>query len=143
MRMRGVVAAAVAVAGFGWVATGFAGKPERDKQTELKPAVAAAEASVKTACGCAGKITVKWETFPKADDMFRVANTCEDITMSVKAQCQSADDKKAYCTNVTGYEISFSKDGGSANLKGKVIQLTSNDSGHPGEGLIGDILKKF
>ncbi len=125
------------------VGTSFAGKPERDRVAELKPKVAAAESAAKAACGCAAKINVKWDSFAKADDMFRVPETLDDVVAASKTQCTNADNKKAMCKGVTGYEIEYSKEGGSATLKGKTIVLTTSDMGHPGDHLITAIVEKF
>ena len=133
---------AVAVVGL-FATVAFAGKPERDKANELKTAVAAAEAQIKASCGCASKINVKWESYTKANDMRRIPNTLDDITTATKAQCQSPEDKKAYCGNVTGYEISYKLDGGTASLNGKTIVLTTSDAAYPGNAQITAIISKF
>lgn len=134
--------AAVAVIGL-LASVAVAGKPERDKASELKPKVAATEAHIKTVCGCASKINVKWESYTKANDMERISNTLEDITAATNAQCKSADDKKAFCSNVTGWELSYKNGGGDASVNGKTIVMTSSDAAHPGEGQLTGILSKF
>jgi len=124
-------------------ANSFAGKPERDKQEELKPKVADAEKSVQSACGCKVTIQVMWDSYPKADDVFRIPETLEAFSTASQKQCNSPANKKAFCTNLTNLEVGFNKDGGMAELKGKTIKCASNDSSYTGDHQFTAILDKF
>ncbi|HEU4733590.1 MAG TPA: hypothetical protein VFT22_37105 [Kofleriaceae bacterium] len=77
--------------------TAFAGKTERDYMTnEVQPAVKAAEAKFKAACGCALKINVS-DTLKSTDDMAQARNISNAITEGAPGYCNDAASKKAIC----------------------------------------------
>ncbi len=133
----------VIASSLGFVATGIAGKPERDKQAELKPVIARVEADLKATCGCGVKIGVKWESYATADNMFRIPKTLDDILEASKNQCSTAENKAAMCKGVASYELPYTKGTAEAELKGKTIVVGTDDNLSPGAGAITQILDKF
>lgn len=127
---RMVIVALAVVATLAW-----AGKPERDKQKEVTPLVATHAKTVKTACGCDVKFDVKWDSYKKADDMWRVKETAEAFAKAATAYCESDEDKKAFCANVKSVSISFSADVGDVayNEKAKSFAAHSNESSYNGD----------
>jgi len=77
--------------------TAFAGKAEREyMKNEVAPAVKAAEAKFKEACGCALKITVK-DSIKTTDDMYEAKHIAESVTEGAPEYCTDAESKKAVC----------------------------------------------
>jgi hypothetical protein len=76
----------------------FAGKEEREyMKNEVVPAVKAAEAKVKSACGCALAITVDEGTVKTSDHMRLVKYIAEKVTEGAGSYCTDAASKKAVC----------------------------------------------
>lgn len=75
----------------------FAGKEEREfvKET-VEPKVAAAEAAVKTSCGCALKITMSPALTTK-DDLSLAVYVADSVTEGAPKYCTDAESKKAIC----------------------------------------------
>ncbi len=101
--------------------TAFAGKTEREyMKNEVQPAVKAAEAKFKEACGCALKINVS-DTLKSTDEMAQAKNTSESITEGAPKYCTDADSKKAMCVlksiDITkGTETAFHFKGGKGSV---------------------------
>jgi hypothetical protein len=124
-------------------AVALAGKPERDKQKEVTPELAKDTQEIKAACGCDVKITPKWESFPKADDMGRIKTVAEYFTTAAKDHCQSPEDKKALCDNVKELHIVFDNNVPEPLFANKVITCHSNNSSANSDGQFKAILDKF
>ena len=78
--------------------TAFAGKMERDLMTKkVAPAVATAEANLKTSCGCAVKITVDETALKSMDELRGAQHIAEDVAGSVGKYCSDDASKKAIC----------------------------------------------
>jgi hypothetical protein len=78
--------------------TAFAGKEDREfKDKELMPAVKAAEAKFKSACGCALAITIDEATVKTRDDYAHVKYTADTVTEGAAGYCTDAASKKAVC----------------------------------------------
>jgi hypothetical protein len=137
--MRKTLAVAVACV----AALAFAGKPERDKQKELTPKIAERAKNIKAACGCEVKITPKWDTYKKADDMGRIDSCAEAFETALKQHCESPEDKKALCENVKELHIAFAADIPSPAIEKKVITAHSNDMSYNGDGQFTEIVSKF
>ena len=96
----------------------FAGKEERDYATgTMNPAVAKAEATYKSSCGCPLKITIDDKTIKSKDDMSSARYIAESVTEGAPGYCTDAASKKAVCqmkTLVIGKakEATFSFKGG-------------------------------
>ena len=76
----------------------FAGKEDREMmKDEVMPAVKAAEAKVKSACGCAMKITVDESTVKTHNDMVPVVSMAEHVTEGAGAYCTDDASRKAIC----------------------------------------------
>jgi hypothetical protein len=89
--------------------TALAGKAERDYQTKtMQPAVKAAEAKFKAACGCALTITVA-DSLKSRDELAQATNTAHSITDKVEKYCADDGSKKAMC-QLKSFEISLGKE---------------------------------
>lgn len=78
--------------------TAVAGKLERDTMTkEVLPAIAKAEASWKSSCGCPLTIKVDEASMNTRDLMFQAKHTAEDIGEESAKYCTDAASKKALC----------------------------------------------
>lgn len=97
--------------------TAFAGKTERDYMTNtVQPAVKAAEAKFKSACGCALKINVS-DSLKSTDDMAQARNISNAIADGAPGYCTDDASKKAVCQLKTldvvkGKETAFAFKGG-------------------------------
>lgn len=78
--------------------TAFAGKAEREMMTkQVAPAVAAAEAMYKSACGCELTIKVDEETLKTKDELRNAKYMAERVTAGAKKYCTDEPSKKAVC----------------------------------------------
>jgi len=78
--------------------TALAGKEEREyKKSDVDPAVKAAEAKVKSSCGCALSIVLNANTIDTKDNMYQAKHVADSITEGAAAYCTDADSKKAVC----------------------------------------------
>jgi hypothetical protein len=76
----------------------FAGKMERDLMSKkVAPAVATAEATLKSGCGCAVKITVDETTLKSMDELRGAQHIAEDVSESAGKYCSDDASKKAIC----------------------------------------------
>ena len=109
-----------------------AGKPERDKQKEVEPKVKEAEKAVNDACKGGLKFDVKWDSYAKADDMWRVPEASEAIAELAKSYCTSPEDQKAFADLLKTVVIKFNSDmGDPAYDKGKkAITVGSTSSSY-------------
>jgi hypothetical protein len=122
----------------------LAGKPERDKATELKPAIAAAEKTVNDSCGCPVTLAVKWDTYTKADDMRRITDDANEFAKSAKKQCNSPENKAAMCKALKSVEISFQAGTlPKPELSGTTIISHSNGMSFNGAASFSAIMDKF
>jgi hypothetical protein len=125
-------------------AVAFAGKPERDKQKEVTAQVSEHAKTVKAACGCEVKISPKWDSYKKADDMTRIDNCAEAFATAAKQQCASPEDKKAFCDNVKELHVVYQKgDVGDPSANNKVVTAQSNDGMYNGDNQFKAIFDKF
>lgn len=75
----------------------FAGKAERDFMTnEVQPAVKAAEAKLKSACGCGTKFVVS-DTLKTRDDLAQARNIANAVAEGAGSYCTDDASKKAVC----------------------------------------------
>lgn len=117
----------------------FAGKAHREAQKEFPAKIKTAETAVKTACGCAPKISVDAGSFDKvvADKISSVQSNVgyelEHIATQAKAFCSDADSKKLFCANVKKMVIFSKKDGDiGATYKDKGFTITTSDQSNTG-----------
>ncbi len=95
----------------------FAGKAERDYLSkEVQPAVKAAEAKLKTACGCNTRFVVS-DSLKSTDDMSQAKHIAEPITEEAPKYCTDDASKKAVCQLKTievvkGSDTKFAYSGG-------------------------------
>lgn len=95
---RALVVAALMITATGTSLTAFAGKEDREyMKDEVMPAVKAAEAKVKSACGCAMAVTVDETTVTNKNDMYPVKHMAEYVTEGAGTHCTDAASKKAIC----------------------------------------------
>lgn len=98
--------------------TALAGKAEREyKKSDVDPAVADAQAKVKSACGCALAITLAANTIDTQDNLYQVKHIAESIADGAPKYCTDAESKKAVCQMKTleiqrGKETAFTFKGG-------------------------------
>jgi hypothetical protein len=105
----------------------FAGKTERDYMTnEVQPAVKAAEAKLKSACGCSVSFTVS-DSLKTTDDMAQARNIANAVTEGAPAYCSDAASKKAVCQLKT-IEVVKGKETGFAFKGGKGTCTTDGQS---------------
>lgn len=121
----------------------FAGKPERDRADELKPAAEKAQSAVKTLCGCDVHVSVKFDSFEKADDMRNVERTLESLEASVKHQCEKEVDKKALCDALTDVEIDHEHGQSSVKLDGKKLVATTGSQSYSSDTMITKVMNQF
>jgi hypothetical protein len=75
-----------------------AGKLERDTMTkDVQPAVAKAEASFKSSCGCPLKITVDEASMNTRSLLLQAKHIAEDVGEESAKYCTDAGSKKALC----------------------------------------------
>ena len=148
--MRRILVTLGIVCVLGPVSNAYAGKPERDRQEELEPVVAAAAAEATTACGCPIKITVKYESYSSVNTMFRIDANVDSIKSSISSHCSKEADKKAVCANLSEFVITANTDksvpgNGVASpvYKDKVITTYSGDSGYNNDSEINAIMDKW
>lgn len=78
--------------------TAFAGKEEREYyKTKVAPAIAKAEESVKSACGCPLRITVADSSQATGNDLYVALHVVESISLGAAHYCTDAESKKAVC----------------------------------------------
>jgi hypothetical protein len=121
--------------------TAVAGKLERDTMTkEVLPAIAKAEATFKSSCGCPLKITVDEASLNTRSLMFQAKRIAEHVGEGSEKYCTDAASKKAVCQLKTllilkGTPIAFTfKDGAG--------QCTTDGQGTCGWGQITKVLDK-
>lgn len=126
------------------VTTVMAGKPERDKKKELEPKIKDAIAEAKAACGCDFAIDVKWDTYTKADDMFRILEGVTSFTEAEKEVCQSQEDKDAFCKGSKGMkgQVIFQKEP-KFEKKDKLLICGSSDSSYCGSHQVKPVFDAF
>ncbi len=116
----------------------MAGKPERDRQAELTPKAAALKADLKSRCGCDITVTVNYDSYKTADDMFRVEAAFSSLTEATAA-CSSATEKPIICKHLKGYTVAFSANPVAAE-SGGTITCGSNANSHCGTPAISRIV---
>jgi hypothetical protein len=122
----------------------YAGKPERDKAAELKPQLAADEKAIAASCGCPVALDVKWDSYAAADHMARIGYDADEFAAAAKHQCQSDDDKKAFCKGVKTLHVEYmSSSIGAPELKGTTITSHSNNTSYNGASQFKQILDKL
>jgi hypothetical protein len=108
--------------------TAFAGKMERDLMTKkVAPAVATAEANLKSSCGCAVKITVDETALTSMEELRGAQHIAEDIGKSVGKYCSDAASKKAICQLKT-LSLTKSKDVGFTFKDGAGVATTDGNA---------------
>jgi len=116
----------------------MAGKPERDRQAELVPKAAALKADFKSRCGCDIAVTVNYDSYKAAGDMFRVEAAFDSLTEATAA-CSSATEKAIICKHLKGYTVAFSANP-VATEAGGTITCGSSSNSHCGTPAISRIV---
>ncbi len=121
-----------------------AGKPERDRAKELERLMKAAQGAIKKSCGCGPSLAGKWQSFPDVHKMFRCHDTVEAIKDASVKHCTDADSKRAYCRNVSRFEIAFTGERyEQPKQSGKTIQTWCTDLKYTNADELKTLLDKF
>ncbi len=119
----------------------MAGKPERDAQKELTPKLAALKSDIKARCGCDLDVTVRWESYTRADDMACIEDSLNGLSVGTKKNCDDANEKKITCAHLKAYELHYEKkDGGSITYNNGTISCGTNDSNYCSDQMINQIV---
>lgn len=108
----------------------FGGKEERTyNEQQVKPAVKAAEAAYKSACGCSLKIEVE-KTVSSKNALYMVKSVSDDIAKNVVSYCSDDASKKAVCQMKT-LHVHLDKDP-KFEFSGSRGVATISESSYPG-----------
>ena len=101
----------------------FAGKEEREFIKEkVEPTLAAAEAAVKTGCGCAMKITMS-PTLTTKEDLSLALYVAESVKEGAPKYCSDTESKQAIC-KMSSLTIDKSKEAKFTFSGGKGVATT-------------------